>query len=362
LEHRLHDAPLETAPLPDSISLMLAEIREQPEAIQRLLDHELSRVAQLADAARARNVSLLFLAARGTSDHAAVYAKYLVEILAGLPVALAAPSVFTLYDARVRLEGALVLGISQSGKAADAIEVLKRARDSGQLTGCITNDPESPMAGAAEHPLYCHARVERSLPATKTYTTSLALVYALAAELGGRQDLLDDLRRAPDLVRQALALEEQVAEGAERYRYMEECVVLARGINQCSALEAALKLSETSYLRAHPYSAADFLHGPIAVVEEGYPCFLFAPGGRGCPAMLEVAGELRKRNAELLILSDRQELLDQARTPLPMPAAPELLTPLVGIVIAQLFAYHLARVKGRDPDRPRGLNKVTHTF
>jgi glutamine---fructose-6-phosphate transaminase (isomerizing) len=342
--------------------MMLQEIREQPHALQRVLDHELERVAALAEAARAKDVSMLFLAARGTSDHAAIYAKYLCEIVTGLPAALAAPSVFTLYGARVRLDNALVLGISQSGKAADAIEVLKRAREEGCLTGSITNDRESPMAAMAEHPLYCHAELEKSLPATKTYTTSLALVYALVAHLGARHDLLEELKRAPELVSHALALEEQIADGAERYRYMEECVVLARGINQCSALETALKLSETSYLSAHPFSAADFLHGPIAVVDEGFPCLLFAPAGRGFDTMVEVADELEKRQAELLVISDRRELLERAANPLPMPTAPEYLTPLVGIVVAQLFAYHLARVKGRDPDRPRGLKKVTHTF
>lgn len=343
-------------------SWMLSEIREQPQALSRLLDQELGRVAELGAAARAREVSLLFLAARGTSDHAAVYAKYLSEIVAGLPTALAAPSVYTLYEAEVRLDHALVLGISQSGKAADAIEVLRRARAAGQLTGCITNDETSPMAQTAEFPLCCRAGEERSLPATKTYTTSLALVYALVAALADRPALLDDLRRTPEWVAQALATEEQIADRAERYRYMDECVVLARGVNQCSALEAGLKLSETSYLRSHPYSGADFLHGPIAVVGEGYPCILFAPSGRGYASMLNLAGELKDRGAELLIVSDQEEMLSRATTPLPMPPVPELLSPLVGIVVLQLFAYHLARVKGRDPDRPRGLKKVTHTF
>ncbi len=343
-------------------SAMLREIREQPAALERLLREELGRVRALAQEARRRQVSLLFLAARGTSDHAAVYAKYLTEILCGIPAALAAPSVFTLYGAQVRLDHALVLGISQSGKAADAIEVLERARAAGVLTGSITNHPKSPMAAAVEHPLDCHAGVEESLPATKTYTTSLALVYALAAYLSGREELLEDLHRTPEWIARALELEDRIAEHAERYRYMEECVVLARGINQCSALEAALKLSETSYLRAHPFSAADFLHGPIAVVDEGYPCLLFAPSGAGYETMEHLAGEIRQRGGELLILSDQQALLDQAQTALPMPPVPELLSPLVGIVSAQLFAYHLARVKGRNPDRPRGLKKVTHTF
>jgi glutamine---fructose-6-phosphate transaminase (isomerizing) len=342
---------------------MIREIREQPEALQRMLDDELPAVERLAAAAREKEVGLLFLAARGTSDHAAVYAKYLVEILAGIPTALAAPSVFTLYGGAPRLGGALVLGISQSGKAADAIAVLERCRASGCLTGCISNDRQSPMARVVEHSLYCHAGPERSLPATKTYTTSLAVVYALAALLAGKPELLDDLRRVPDLVAAALQRDEQIAASAERYRFMAECVVLARGLNQCSALETALKLSETSYMRAQPYSAADFLHGPIAVIEAGNPCLLFAPSGAGYPSMVEVAGELEKRGAELLIISDREELLARAHCPLPMPpGVPELLTPLVGVVAAQLFAFHLARIKGRDPDNPRGLKKVTHTY
>jgi len=341
---------------------MLREIREQPEALQRLLDTELGLVAELGAAARAREISLLFLAARGTSDHAAVYAKYLSEIVAGLPTALAAPSVFTLYEANVRLSHALVLGISQSGKAADAIEVLRRARADGQLTGCITNDDQSPMAATAQYPLCCRAGLERSLPATKTYTTSLALVYALVAALADRPAMLDDLRRTPEWVSQVLATEGQIADRAERYRYMDECVILARGVNQCTALEAGLKLSETSYLRAHPYSTADFHHGPIAVVGEGYPCILFAPAGKGYASMLEMVTALRDRGAELLIISDQEEILSLATTPLPMPSVPEFLSPLVAIVVLQLFAYHLARVKGRDPDHPRGLKKVTHTF
>lgn len=341
---------------------MLSEIREQPEALERLLTQELGLVRELAAAARERDISLLYLAARGTSDHAAVYAKYLVEILAGIPAALAAPSVFTLYGAQVRLDRALVLGISQSGKAADAIEVLKRSRAAGYLTGCITNDAESPMAQTAEHPLCCRAGLERSLPATKTYTTSLALVYSLAACLAGREELLEDLRRTPQWVAQVLALDEQIGECAERYRFMEECVVLARGLNQCTALETALKLSETTYVRAHPYSSADFKHGPIAVVDEGYPCVLFAPSGEGYETMLDMADALLERDAELIVLSDQPEVLSRATTRLKLPQVPELLSPLVGIVAAQLFAYHLARVKGRDPDNPRGLKKVTHTF
>lgn len=341
---------------------MLREIREQPQALRTLLETQPERVAEAAAAARQREIDLLFIAARGTSDHAAVYLKYLAEICAGIPGALAAPSVFTLYKSLPRLERALVLGISQSGRAADAIEVLTRCREAGHLTACITNESDSPMAAAAEYPLFCSAGPERSLPATKTYTTSLALACLLAAELGDEGELKRQLAAVPGLMETVLSSEGVIAMHAERYRYMEKCIVLARGLNLCSALETALKLSETSYLRAHPFSAADFLHGPIAVVDEGFPCILMAPSGRGHETMLEVAGELRTRGAELIVISDSDDILELATTALRIPAAGEMVAPLVEIVTAQLFAYHLARLKGRDPDRPRGLKKVTHTF
>ena len=347
---------------PEPGALMRAEIGEQPEALRRLLAMELPAIRALAEAARERGIGLLFLAARGTSDNAAVYAKYLFEILAGVPVCLAAPSVYTLYESRVRLDGALVMGISQSGEAADALEVLRAAREDGCLTACITNEPASAMYRAVERPLQCHAGLERSLPATKTYTTSLMVVAALCASFAGDDALLAELQQIPAAVEQVLAGEAALAEGAERHRDLGNCVVLARGVNQCTALEVALKLTETSYVQAQPFSVADFMHGPIAVVEEGYPCLLFAPSGRAYENVVELARTLRERGADLIIASDREEALELATTPLRLPSVPELLSPMVAVVAGQLFAYHLARVKGRDPDHPRGLKKVTFTL
>jgi glutamine---fructose-6-phosphate transaminase (isomerizing) len=350
---------------------MRREIGEQPEAVVRALAAEGERAEALAAAAREREIDLLFIAARGTSDHAAILAKYLFEIELGLPVCLAAPSVFTLYEAPVRLERALVLGISQSGEAADANQVLRRAREQGVLTACVTNHAGSTMARSVEFPLLCHAGKERSLPATKTYTTSLALLYRLAVAMGARSGLRAALQAAPAAMETVLGLEESLAGWVERYRYMEECVVLARGVNQATAMETALKLTETSYVRAHPWSAADFLHGPIAAVDEGYPCLLYVLRGRTHAPMLEVMRRLIERRAECVLISDSDEALSE------LEAAPatglgaraiqlpdcrdEMLTPLVAIVAGQLFAFHLARVKGRDPDAPRGLKKVTVT-
>ncbi len=341
---------------------MRSEIGEQPAALARVLTEQEPAVSRLADAARARDSRFFYLAARGTSDHAAVYCKYLTEITTGLPVALAAPSVVTLYGGRPQLAHGLVLGISQSGRAADAIEFLHAAREGGALTGCITNNSDSPMFAAVEHGLACSAGPELSLPATKTYTTSLMLVAMLVARYSGSETLFAELQGLPAAAAAVLATEDHIAAHAERYRYMEECVILARGINLCGALETGLKLSETSYLRAHPYSSADFHHGPIAIVDEGYPCILVAPSGKGLASMRELAAALAERGAELIVISDDESMLSLARTPLPIPSVPELLTPIISIIASQLFAYHLARVKGRDPDRPRGLKKVTYTL
>jgi glucosamine--fructose-6-phosphate aminotransferase (isomerizing) len=350
---------------------MRREIGEQPAAVARALAAAGDQAEALAAAARERGVELLFVTARGTSDHAAILAKYLFEIELGLPVCLAAPSVFTLYDAPVRLERALVLGISQSGEAADANEVLRRARERGVLTACITNHPDSSMAQSVEFPRLGHAGEEQSLPATKTYTTSLALLYRLAVAMGTRPELRTALDAAPAALEATLGLDEVIAGWVERYRYMEECVVLARGVNQATAMETALKLTETSYVRAHPWSGADFLHGPIAAVDEGYPCILYVLRGRAYDPMLELTRQLLERRAECVLISDSDEALAEVearqaegaggRTVWLPAAVDEMLTPLVAIVAGQLFAAHLARVKGRDPDAPRGLSKVTVT-
>jgi len=344
------------------MSHMLTEIHEQPQWIERALDSERAGAAALAAAIREQDIRFVIIAARGTSDHAATYAKYLLEIAAGLPVSLAAPSVYTLYDARLRLGNTLVMGISQSGQGADIVQVLSSARAVGALTACITNSADSPITAVSDHVLLCHAGPERSVAATKTYTTALAVVALLAGILADRRDLLDGLDAVPSLLRETLSLDEIVARSVERYRYMEECAVLARGINQATALEAALKLTETSYVVAKPYSGADFLHGPIAMVDAGFPCFLYAPEGRAYPSMLELALKIRDRRGEMVVVAQEPEILGLATTQVPVPVrVDELLSPLVYIVPGQLIAYHLARTRGENPDAPRGLSKVTIT-
>ena len=344
------------------MSLMWDEIYEQPQAVARAVEQEYANVAALVSELRDREIRHVVIAARGTSDNAATYAKYLLEIVVGVPVALAAPSVYTLYDADVHLSGSLVLGISQSGQATDVVQTLSTARAGGALTACITNVAGSPICDVSDGVFLCHAGEEKAVAATKTYTTSLAIVALLAGLWAGRHAVLEGLRAVPEQMRATLELDEAIQQSVERYRYIHECAVLARGLNQATALEAALKLTETSYLVAKPYSGADFLHGPIAMVSEGFPCFLFAPAGRAYPSMVELALKLRERAAEMVIVAHSPEILELAAKPLAMPVSPEeLLSPLLYILPGQLWAYHLARTRGQNPDRPRGLSKVTLT-
>jgi glucosamine--fructose-6-phosphate aminotransferase (isomerizing) len=229
-------------------------------------------------------VRYLVLAARGTSDNAATYAKYLFQIACGVPVALAAPSVHTLYEARVDYRGALVIGVSQSGAGEDICEVVAGARKAGALTAAITNTADSRLAGEAEHTLLCHAGVERAVAATKTYTTTLALFALLAAEWGDSDEITRGLAQIGEAATRALEGEAAIRDLARTLVHAERLLTVARGLHLCTAIEAALKLAETSYVAAQPFSSADLLHGPIASVAPLTPCLLLRPLAKRTPA------------------------------------------------------------------------------
>jgi glucosamine--fructose-6-phosphate aminotransferase (isomerizing) len=338
------------------------EIREQPEVLARLLDREAGRVADIAGEIRRHEVRYVLIAARGTSDNAARYGQYLLGAHNRLPVALATPSLYSVYHQPPRLDGALVVGISQSGQSPDIVAVLAEAQRQGVPTLALTNEPGSDLAAQSDHVLPLHAGTERAVAATKTYTAQLAALALLSCGLGEEPERLVALRRVPGMVRRVLADEERIARAVERYRYMNSCVVLGRGYNYATAFEIALKLKELNYLIAESYSSADFMHGPVAVVGSGFPAMVVAPSGQMFATMQAFSLELKSRGAELLVLSDRGELLAEAVTPLPLPeGVPEWLSPLVAVVAGQLFALHLTLVKGHDPDQPLGLEKVTLT-
>ncbi len=357
-------------------SRMLLEIREQPAVLARTLKTELAKANELRRRLVNRKPRLIVLVARGTSDNAAQFARYLLEITTGIPVSLAAPSIFTLYRATIAFSDVLVVAISQSGESTDTNLVLERGRDEGALTIGITNERASTLARIAEHRLLVHAGKERSVAATKTYTGQLLALYLLAYALGADIDI-DDLRRLPDWTDRALRLESEIAARAERYLFMEHAAVVARGLNYSNAFEFALKLMETCYVVAERFSSADLLHGPIAMLEAAFPVFLFAPAGVSWPGLNELLARLAKLKAETLVITDRSSpatsrpngrtdgFAQNVCIPVALAARrqpQDLYTPIPYIVPAQLFAAHLAKVKGLDADRPRTLKKVTRTL
>ncbi len=346
--------------LPDTF--LYKEIRQQPETLARLIEQQREHIASIADEIRSRDPRFVYLAARGSSDNAAMYAKYAFSSICGLPTSLAAPSLFTVYRTPPRLRDALVVGISQSGEAPDILEVVREAKRQGALSLAITNNLHSPLAVEADFHVYLHAGEEVSVAATKTYTAQLVALAALAAALAGDAAHRSEIEEVPDAVRTTLSLEERVADVAERYRYMDRCVVIGRGFNYSTAFELALKLSELTYVLAEPYSSVDFLHGPIAVIHRDFPAFLMGPRGAVLPGLREIARRLEELGSEIVAFSDDEEILGRATVPIQLPAhIGEWLSPVTTIVAGQLFAMHLTAVMGRHPDRPRGLAKVTRT-
>ncbi len=339
-----------------SRSVLRAEIGEQPDVLARLLVREGANVRRIARDLARRDLRFVLVAARGTSDNAARYAQYALGLTCRLPVALAGPSLVTLYGAPPRLKGALVVGISQSGRSPDVVETVASARREGSPTLAIVNDPESPLAKAAAEVIPLHAGVERSVAATKTYTAQLLAVALLAAGLSGSRKHAEGLGALPDAVDEALGVEAAARRAASRLAPASRLVVLSRGLNYPTAHEIALKLKELALLEAEALSGADFRHGPIALAGPRLPAIVVSPPGSATDAdLLALAEELRRRGSPVLPIGPA------GRGALPVPRLPELLSPIVSVVPGQLLAFHAARARGLDPDAPRGLQKVTET-
>jgi glucosamine--fructose-6-phosphate aminotransferase (isomerizing) len=339
---------------------MRSELGESPRIVGQLLGAS-GQVEAVARAVRAREIDLAVIAARGTSDHAALYAQYILGARNGLLVAPAAPSLVSLYGAPPRLCNALVIGISQSGKSPDVVAVLAESRRQGALTVAITNDPASELAAAAEYLVELEAGEERAVAATKTYLAEIAVIAMLSAALSGDQKSQDELRAIPVALQAAVEQEAVVIPIAEAWARENRCAVLARGFHYATAREWALKLKELAYVLADPYSAADFQHGPIALITEGFPVLAVATSGPALEGMTELLEKVQNAGARLLVLSDVAALRDFGDF-VQLPPVPEWLSPLVAIVPAQLFAYHLARARGLDTEAPRNLSKVTLTL
>ncbi|HET9851966.1 MAG TPA: SIS domain-containing protein [Candidatus Limnocylindrales bacterium] len=342
------------------------EIFEQPEALGRQLDSSGQALAALAGRLRAEPIDNVIIAARGTSDHAAIYAQYVLGVRNGLSVGLATPSVVSLYGAAPRMARSLVIGISQSGASPDVVSVVAAARRAGAPTLAITNEPSSPLAAEAELLLDLAAGPERSVAATKTYTTSLLAIVRISLALDPDVGAAAAVEALPGVVAAALEAEPEVAAIARELAAADDafdrCVLVGRGFEYATAREWALKLKELARVFADPYSSADFLHGPIALVQPGIPVLVLAPAGVPLAGQLQLLRDLRERAVETVVVSDDTDALALGRWPIPLPAGtPEWLRPIVSIVLAQLFALHATLARGLDPDEPRYISKVTRT-
>ncbi|HEX2928044.1 MAG TPA: SIS domain-containing protein [Ruminiclostridium sp.] len=341
---------------------MWEEILEQPEVLERTIATNTGVIDELIGDLRSREISTVVIAARGTSDHAAVYAKYAIETLVGIPVSLAAPSVLTMYNKKVSMKNCFVIGISQSGKAADAIEVVKAAAEQGSVTMSVTNFVDSHLAQASKYHLFCDTGLEKSVAATKTFTSTVYLLINFIARWANNQELLDELKNTPEMMRKVFEQAENIKEAVKKYRFMKECFVLARGINYSVALEAALKIQETTYVRAKAFATSDFHHGPFAMVERDMPVIVYAPEGPSKKDILEMINKLKSSEADILVVSNSKELLALGDSIVEIPGnCSDYVSPLLNVTVAQMFACSLSLLKGLNPDSPRGLNKVTIT-
>lgn len=340
--------------------IMSGEMAEQPAVLRRILEEGAPRIREVASAIAARSPRFVLLAARGTSDNAALYTKYLLEIRLGLPCGLTSMSTTTAYGARPDLTDVLVITVSQSGGSPDLVASAKAAREAGAITLAVTNNPDSPLAAVSEFHIDILAGQEKALPATKTYTASLLSLYLLVEGLRGGDGTAAKV--LPELAALVLSRQDEVRQLASRYRFAERMVITSRGYGYPTAKEAALKLMETSYIPALSYSGADLLHGPLAMVDNISPVIAVVTDGKGGEALQPVLDRLRGRGADLVVIGPQSQVdAASAGFVLPTDGVPEELQPILEILPLQLLAYEVTIARGQDPDAPRALAKVTET-
>ena len=344
-------------------SVLRQEIAEQPDVLRRMLRDAAGEVAAVAERLRAADVRHIIIAARGSSDNAARYAQYLFGAHNRMMVSLATPSLFTRYQAAPHMAGALVVGISQSGESPDLIAVVAEGRRQGCPTLAITNVAGSPLAKTADQTILLRAGQEHSIAATKTYTAQLMALAMLSADLGTDASHTRQLARVPDFVASAASVDDgALVAAAETLRGAGHGVVLGRGFNFATAFELALKAKELAHVAVEPYSSADFQHGPIALIETGFAAIVINVAGAVSEEVETLLRDVAGRGARPVVLSNLPSSLALAASPIALPGdMPEWLSPIPAIVPGQLLAFHLSRIRGLDPDQPRGIRKVTKT-
>lgn len=344
------------------MSILKKEIFQQPSVIRQLFKLELNRINSICTTLRNR-FRYVVIAARGTSDNAARYAQYVLGARNHLQVALATPSLFSIYQSPPDLSDALVIGISQSGESPDIVSVLVEGKKKGCPTLAITNNQESPLGRQAEFIIPIHAGEENAIAATKTYTASLTTLALFSASLDNDDAGMKLIENLPSCMEETLSISLERLDQIQRYRYIENCAVIGRGFNYSTAFEIALKIKELTRVNAEPYSSADYRHGPIATAQPGFPVILLSPKGVISNDMVKLKEQLITRGAEIILISNALEKNKKEQLFFKIPSRiEEWLSPIVAVIPGQLFAMQLAIEKHLNADKPSGLTKVTHTY
>jgi glucosamine--fructose-6-phosphate aminotransferase (isomerizing) len=342
---------------------MLKEILEQPVVLAGIEKANEATLKSLVAELKEKKINHAIFSGRGTSDHASIYGQYILGIYQGVVTGLAIPSCITLYDGKLDLQNDLVIGVSQSGKAADALAVLAQANACGAVTVAITNNAESPMAKIAKYHLNCSANPELSVAATKTFTAQMYLIALLTAYWSGNKSLLENLRKLPFITADLLKnYQDKIETHVERFRFMKEGFVLSRGITYSIALEAALKIQETCYIKMKGYAISDFYHGPLAQLDADVPVMIFAPKGKISDDVKAITAKIEEIGIKPLVVTDDPTLCGDAANSILLPnTGCEATEAFLFAIFAQRFAEYLSLSKGLNPDAPRLLKKVTIT-
>ncbi len=352
---------------------MWKEINETPAIFNTIQAENAEVMASLVKNIKKSNATNFVAAARGTSDHALIYFKYVLEVISNYTVGLSAPSVVTLYKGKINYANSIVIGCSQSGKAADVLEVLKKGNEQGAITIAVTNDRESPMAKEAKYHLFCNCGEEKSVAATKTFNAQLYLLLWLASELAESKENLLMLKNLSEVVESVIPqIDSLTTKYSEKFKDMKSGFILSRGLTYAIALEGTLKLQETCYIQMKGYAGSDFYHGPMAMVNESTPVIIYCAQNKGDAEMqhlvradqIKCVEKMISLNAPVLLVTNDVLLVgkyDKCNDALLNFSLPEEFAMFAFALFAQMFACKISCAIGNNPDSPRALNKVTIT-
>lgn len=344
-------------------TIMSKEINQQPRVLSQIEDKNKSILSAIADEVNAKNITHVTFAARGTSDHASIYGQYMMSAFCNMVAGNAMASTVTLYEGKINFSNDLVIGVSQSGKAADMIAVLEQAKKSGAVTVAITNDEDSPMAKVAKYHLFCNAEEEVSVAATKTFTAQLGLIALLTAYISKNNELLDNIRKVSTVAQETLdTIKPSVEKIADKLTNIKESFILGRGFMYAVALEAALKTQETCYIKSKGYAISDFYHGPLAQVEKDTPVIVLAPKGKAFDDACKMIDRLLEIGNSPIVITNDKQLSEKLENSVIVPDTGFEATEVFPFAIfAQSLAENISVNKGLNPDAPRALKKVTIT-